>query len=491
MANNVFPDDDPDIFSGSDQENQPDENKILKNKSNSLPAFEDTTDELDKMRRTMLEMESGNLGTDNPEEILPSTVEGQNSGPLTTSPFDDDDFDTDSTNGPFSAGNADYTLSENESHSTSNLWSDDSEPVPSSASLSQRISALQLNPEGESPDSLKSAPPFVMDDSLDLADDNNNSLTDKIRKGLVPAETLELLITKTMSEAEVISFAKKLGIDWNLTPGDTREEKTEFLVYYFNNRANQNNKNKVGTTSPQFSSLKTEDDWRESDSRLQALQQTLTIPETPVATPKQTFLDRLSHEFQQASPLERYLTVGLSTFAIFLVFGISILIFSPKQTAPIPPTPTVITQELPYPSSIEIPGGWSFNLTIGSVQGGIWNPKSPEWLQGTEICRLVSIPWNKQLDAVFKTFSAGDQILLTMSNKDVLSYKVESTSILKSAELNQLLNRDTPCLVVVYAQQETDAHQVIISNPDYTTPVSAGTQTNGSVKQAPTATTAP
>ncbi|MCX6083164.1 MAG: hypothetical protein NTW32_26860 [Chloroflexi bacterium] len=506
MATKIFPDEEPENIGNEPQDHQAESNQPVPETLHSTPAFDNSDeDEFGKMRQAMIDNESNRtehekaeisdqpFGDDSAFEI---NIESNQSGefkadftdpkPLSNvgqhahldpilSPFNDDDFGLIPNPSPFSTDKQ-VTSSEQapqaiDPSKSSTLWLQDNQPEIND-DMSQRISSIRYDDEIESAPSL-STPPFVMEDIVDLSDDDNNSLSEKIRRGSVPAETLELLINKSMTETEVVAFAKKLGIDWNLTPGETREEKTEFLIYYFNNRANgQIDRDSTANSKPQFLSKKTEEDWRESDSRLQALQQTFDLPETPVVEKKASFFERLRTEFEQAGSAERWLTIGLSVLALILILGISFFLIMNKKAVPVPiQTPTApASQEQPSPLNIEFPGGWTFDLTVGTVQDGVWNPSSPEWLQGTEICRLVSLPWNKQLDAVFQTFTAEDRILLTMSNNDILAYRVESTKILKSDEINQLLNRTSPCMVIVYSQHETDAHQVIIAVPDYASP---------------------
>ncbi len=91
------------------------------------------------------------------------------------------------------------------------------------------------------------------------------------------------------------------------------------------------------------------------------------------------------------------------------------------------PAPTPIpAADLPYPTSVSLPGGWTFDLGRGVITDGKWEPKGAEWLEGTEVCRWVSLPWSRQLEAVIRTLNQDDPIELVMSNNDNLVYKVDS-----------------------------------------------------------------
>ena len=119
---------------------------------------------------------------------------------------------------------------------------------------------------------------------------------------------------------------------------------------------------------------------------------------------------------------------------------------------------------LPYPTSVRLPGGWSFNLGKGALQEGQWHPAGAEWLQGTEVCRWVALPWSRQLEAVIRTLNADDPIELGMSNNDVLTYKVYSIEQMKPAEMQEL-DSNTPCLLIVLAEPEVEERWVLTALP--------------------------
>ena len=129
-----------------------------------------------------------------------------------------------------------------------------------------------------------------------------------------------------------------------------------------------------------------------------------------------------------------------------------------------PPEPTPIVSNLPYPVAMSLPGGLNFNLGKGSITDGQWNPRGPEWLQGTEICRWVAIPWSKQLEAVVRTLTPNDSIELVMSNNDQLAYDVFSIQELTLEEM-QALDQNSPCLLLVLAEQDAEKRWVVTAKP--------------------------
>ena len=129
-----------------------------------------------------------------------------------------------------------------------------------------------------------------------------------------------------------------------------------------------------------------------------------------------------------------------------------------------PPEPTPIVSNLPYPVSMSLPGGLNFNLGKGAIRDGKWNPTGPEWLQGTEICRWVAIPWSRQLEAVVRTLTQDDSIELVMSNNDRLEYAVYSIQELTLEEM-QALDQNSPCLLLVLAEQDAEKRWVVTAKP--------------------------
>ncbi|MBN1148812.1 MAG: hypothetical protein JXA78_16240 [Anaerolineales bacterium] len=165
------------------------------------------------------------------------------------------------------------------------------------------------------------------------------------------------------------------------------------------------------------------------------------------------------------SPAQKTLLVGLVLLDIAIILSGAIVVayslFSLYSQSVIFPTATP-PMNLPYPVGIKLPGGWPFELEKGVVEDGIWAPQEAEWLQGTEVRRWVALPWSKQLEAVFRSLEPGDRIEVVMSNADRLVYEVQS---FQKVTVNQLeeLNTNTPSLLLILANQDTDTRWVIIA----------------------------
>ena len=181
------------------------------------------------------------------------------------------------------------------------------------------------------------------------------------------------------------------------------------------------------------------------------------------ATKADTAQDRAKAFENSLRPYRQTIYFAIAFLGIVMaVLAVGIMYTAYQRTRP--PEPTAIVSNLPYPVSMSLPGGLNFNLGKGAIQDGKWNPAGPEWLQGTEICRWVAIPWSKQLEAVVRTLTPDDSIELVMSNNDRLEYAVFSIQELTLEEM-QALDQNSPCLLLVLAEQDAEKRWVVTAKP--------------------------
>ena len=181
------------------------------------------------------------------------------------------------------------------------------------------------------------------------------------------------------------------------------------------------------------------------------------------AKKEDTAQDRMKAFENSLRPYRQSIYFAIALLGILLaVLAAGIMYTAYQRTRP--PEPTPIVSNLPYPVAMTLPGGLNFNLGKGAIIDGNWNPRGPEWLQGTEICRWVAIPWSKQLEAVVRTLTPDDSIELVMSNNDRLSYAVSSIDEL-TLEQMQALDQNSPCLLLVLAEQDAEARWVVTAKP--------------------------
>lgn len=173
--------------------------------------------------------------------------------------------------------------------------------------------------------------------------------------------------------------------------------------------------------------------------------------------------DRLKALENSLRPYRGMLFFLLAFLAIVLAVAAGTVMYRTYQST-LPPTPTPVESDLPFPTQVILPGGLSFNLGKGQIVEGEWNPQGPEWLRGTEVCRWVAIPWSRPLEAAVRTLTRQDSIELVMSNSDRLTYNVFSIESLTLEEM-QALDQNSPCLLVVLAEQDAEKRWVLTAKP--------------------------
>jgi hypothetical protein len=207
---------------------------------------------------------------------------------------------------------------------------------------------------------------------------------------------------------------------------------------------------------------RTPEDEPESDVRSVALEggeEVFIEVESKVADPLE---ERLSAFENALKPYRWYVNIALALFGVVVVVIVSLMMFNIYQQTR--PQPTQQVSNLPYPASVSLPGGWSFQLGRGTLQAGKWEPQGAEWLEGTEICRWVALPWSRQLEAVVRTLNPKDPIELVMSNNDKLIYEVYSVRQLSLAEMQEL-DSNSPCLLLILIQPDSEERWVLTALP--------------------------
>jgi hypothetical protein len=175
-----------------------------------------------------------------------------------------------------------------------------------------------------------------------------------------------------------------------------------------------------------------------------------------------TFDERLTAFENSLRPYRSYIYYALAFLGIVMAVAAGALMVREYQRGL--PTPVVEVSNLPFPTGMVLPGGLNFGLGKGAITDGEWNPRGAEWLEGTEICRWVAIPWSTQLEAVVRTLTRKDTIELVMSNNDRLTYTVNSIQELTLEEMGKL-DSNSPCLLLVLAQQDSDKRWVVTALP--------------------------
>lgn len=174
--------------------------------------------------------------------------------------------------------------------------------------------------------------------------------------------------------------------------------------------------------------------------------------------------ERLSAMENALNPYRRSLYLGIAFLGVVMALIAAFVIYNAFQRSQAQSAPTEVVSNLPFPTSVELPGGWNFNLGKGVLEDGNWNPSGAEWLQGTEVCRWVALPYSRQLEAVIRTLNPEDPIELGMSNNDTLVYNVYSIRQMSPQEMQEL-DTNTPCLLIVLAEPGSEQRWVLTALP--------------------------
>jgi hypothetical protein len=120
--------------------------------------------------------------------------------------------------------------------------------------------------------------------------------------------------------------------------------------------------------------------------------------------------------------------------------------------------------DVPYPTGVTFPGGWKFALQKSTFVEDNWQPKTAEWLEGTEVRRVLALPWNPQTEAVVQTFKPGDKVNLVLSNQDMVDYEI--TSIERVPVSDTSIYTDTkPSMVIILYEENAEERWVVTCRP--------------------------
>jgi hypothetical protein len=172
--------------------------------------------------------------------------------------------------------------------------------------------------------------------------------------------------------------------------------------------------------------------------------------------------ERLTAFENALKPYRLYINIALAVLGVVMAVFASLIIVRVYQASR--PQSVEEVSNLPYPAGVSLPGGWSFKLGKGTLQNGKWDPQGAEWLEGTEVCRWVALPWSRQLEAVVRTLNPNDPIELTMSNNDKFVYQVYSVKQLTPEEM-QKLDSNSACLLLILTQPDAEKRWVLTALP--------------------------
>jgi hypothetical protein len=188
------------------------------------------------------------------------------------------------------------------------------------------------------------------------------------------------------------------------------------------------------------------------------------------------------------------LEILLTIFTILLIAGIAFVFIYSRNKPAVPvatdiaPTPvllestptSIITQEVPpesialqatrsgvevFPVEILVSPDVSFKLSMSTIVNGEWKPNGPEWLDGTEVNRIVTIPWSPDLEKLVTSLKPGDPIKVVFNNQGQITYIIQ---LIDKVPVGQsgLFDASQPSLLVILYAQDSLERWVITSYPE-------------------------
>lgn len=178
----------------------------------------------------------------------------------------------------------------------------------------------------------------------------------------------------------------------------------------------------------------------------------------------------LVQRLRSIPPVERILlaVLGIAVIGVIVMIAVFYTQSRTPAAAAVTPTKTAVRTAtpagVPVPVNLRLTGGWNFPLQRSTMVRGKWVPAGSEWLEGTEIRRVVGIPWNKQTEAVIQSMATNDKVELVMNNGDILNYKVQSVGQVPAKDTS-ILYDTKPSLVIVLINPDDENRWVVIAYP--------------------------
>lgn len=333
-------------------------------------------------------------------------------------------------------------------------------------------------PEAESLDDvLDDVRQSLIEDDLSREDEKKSKWWNRLVKGAPKSESADVVAPETKEEDATVSTALPETEKGGEGSGEYVEQIDELIKLLETEEQVQVPATPLPVPPPEpevivdveelkkqaFSPRPKEDDTDVSEVRQVALggdEEVFVEVESRAENPLD---DRIKAVENALRPYRSYFYYVLAFIGVIMAVMASVLLYNAYQESLPEPVATEVVN-LPYPTSLTLPGGLSFGLGRGALKDGEWNPGGPEWLEGTEICRWVAIPWSRQLEAAIRTMTQEDTIQLSMSNNDKLTYTVYSIREMTFAEIQEL-DSNTPCLILILAKQDSDKRWVVTGIP--------------------------
>jgi hypothetical protein len=112
------------------------------------------------------------------------------------------------------------------------------------------------------------------------------------------------------------------------------------------------------------------------------------------------------------------------------------------------------------PVSVEF-GGVAYELTRSKLENGEWSPVLAEWLDGTELRRVVAVPFSQEVGQAVSRLKYGDILRLRLGSSEVVEYLLVNIARLKRHQI-EVLSSLSPSLAVVLHNERASERYVLI-----------------------------
>jgi hypothetical protein len=112
------------------------------------------------------------------------------------------------------------------------------------------------------------------------------------------------------------------------------------------------------------------------------------------------------------------------------------------------------------PVSVEF-GGVAFELTRSKLDNGEWLPVLAEWLDGSELRRVVAVPFSQEVGQAVARLKYGDILRLRLGSSEVVEYRLVDIARLTRHQI-EVLSSLSPSLVIVLHSERASERYVLI-----------------------------
>lgn len=163
--------------------------------------------------------------------------------------------------------------------------------------------------------------------------------------------------------------------------------------------------------------------------------------------------------------LTMFLDIPLSSFIPPAVTPTMTVVSQSTPTSVLSPTVTADAGAVDYgpyePVNVEL-AGVSFALSTSSpvTEGGQWLPAGAEWLIGTDLRRVIALPYSDSTKDTIEAMRPADIIRVKLANGDVIEYAFVQVERLGVQRTDVLTSMEPSLVIILYGDAASDRYVV-------------------------------